>query len=566
MAARIHTASLMRRRLSRWLGAVAALVALQGPALVLAQPAAPAASAAGNVAPLPAAEAQANAVVVNHRPIVSLHATVMGRSPNERALAGNTAVGLVLERQGPGKVDLWQGSDGTAGLKLDGVMVVYLVAEDFDAGTTLSTAVEAARARLQHAIDEVREARDPRRIAWGVAYSAVATLVAYVLLRAAFALRRRIVTRVAMLVDRWRPEHAAKTLIATYAPHARSAALSLAVVVTWCFVLLVIDLWATFVMQQFAFTRAWGERSSEWLLGELGRIATDVLTAVPGLLTAVLIFFIARLVTRANTALLQRVERGDLVTAWFDRDTAGPTRRISNFVIWLFALALAYPFFPGANSDAFKGVSVLAGLMLSLGASSVVGQVMAGLSLMYSRSLRVGEYVKVADIEGTVILVGMFSTKLHTGMGEEVSVPNSVVVGHAVHNFSRLTQGDFVVHTAVTIGYSTPWRHVHAMLLEAARRTPSLVEQPAPHVFQTALSDFYVEYRLCAQSRELSPSRRVEVQSQLLAHVQDVFNENGVQIMSPHYVRDPAHPQVVAPGDWSPGLAPAAQPPNKGPA
>ena len=565
MVALNRTTPTRRQRLSRWLGAVAALVALHGAASVWAQATAPAASAASDVALLRAA-VQANAVVVNHRPIVTLHATVMGRPPNERALAGNTAVGLVLEREGPGKVELWQGSDGTAGLQLDGVMVLYLVADDFDPGTTLTTAAEAARARLQHAVDEVREARDPRRIAQGAAYAAAATLIAYVLLRAAFALRRRMVARVATLVEHWKPEHPGKSLIATYALHARSAALSLAVVVTWCFALLVIDLWATYVMRQFAFTRAWGERSSEWLLQELERIGTDVLVAVPGLLTAVLMFFIARLLTRANTALMQRIERGDVITAWIDRDTAGPTRRIGNFVIWLFALALAYPFLPGANSDAFKGVSVLAGLMLSLGASSVVGQVMAGLSLMYSRSLRVGEYVKVADIEGTVILVGMFSTKLHTGMGEEVSVPNSVVVGHAVHNFSRLAQGDFVVHTAVTIGYSTPWRQVHAMLLEAARRTHTLVEQPPPHVFQTALSDFYVEYRLCAQSHEPSPARRVEVLTELHEHVQDVFNENGVQIMSPHYVRDPAHPQVVAPGDWSPGLAPAAQPTNKGPA
>jgi small-conductance mechanosensitive channel len=120
------------------------------------------------------------------------------------------------------------------------------------------------------------------------------------------------------------------------------------------------------------------------------------------------------------------------------------------------------------------------------------------------------------------------------------------------------------MHTGVTIGYSTPWRQVHAMLLEAARRTPTVVPQPPPHVVQTALSDFYVEYRLSAQSRELSPSRRVEVLSQLHGHVLDVFNENGVQIMSPHYRGDPAQPQVVAPEAWSPGLAPAAQPAKKG--
>ena len=177
---------------------------------------------------------------------------------------------------------------------------------------------------------------------------------------------------------------------------------------------------------------------------------------------------------------MQRVERGDLVVGGLDADTAGPTRRIVNFVIWLFALAIAYPFLPGANSEAFKGVSVLAGLMLSLGASSVVGQIISGLSLMYSRTLRTGEYVKIGDTEGTVTVVGMFATKIHTGLGEEVSLPNAVVFSQPVRNFSRLVQdGQFVLHTAVTIGYATPWRQVHAMLLEAARRVARHRAEPA---------------------------------------------------------------------------------------
>ena len=139
--------------------------------------------------------------------------------------------------------------------------------------------------------------------------------------------------------------------------------------------LVVVDLWATYVLRQFAFTRYWGERSTEWLLGVLQQFASAFADAVPGLLTVVLIFFFARIATRANSALMQRVARGELQVAGLDRDTADPTRRIGNFLIWLFALAMAYPFLPGAQSDAFKGVSVMAGLMISLGASSVVGQI-----------------------------------------------------------------------------------------------------------------------------------------------------------------------------------------------
>jgi small-conductance mechanosensitive channel len=151
-----------------------------------------------------------------------------------------------------------------------------------------------------------------------------------------------------------------------------------------------------------------------------------------------------------------------------------------------------------------------------------------------------------------VVALGLFTTRVHTGMGEEVSVPNTVVFSQPIRNFSRLVQdGRFVMHTAVTIGYATPWRQVHAMLLEAASRSPGVASEPPPFVVQTALSDFYVEYRLCAQSNNNAPRRRAEAMSQLHANVQDVFNENGVQIMSPHYMADPPEPQVVPPGKWS---------------
>ena len=203
--------------------------------------------------------------------------------------------------------------------------------------------------------------------------------------------------------------------------------------------------------------------------------------------------------------------------SWLDADTAVPTRRLASAAIWLFALAMAYPYLPGAGSEAVKGVSVLAGLMLSLGASSVVGQALSGLSLMYSRSLRVGEFVKVGDVEGTVTSMGMFTTRIHTGLGEEVSMPNSVVFSQPILNFTRLVNdGRFMIHTTVTIRYATPWRQVHAMLMEGARRSQGVANDPLPYVVQTALSDFYVEYRLCAQSSRDAPALRAEVISCLL--------------------------------------------------
>ena len=178
---------------------------------------------------------------------------------------------------------------------------------------------------------------------------------------------------------------------------------------------------------------------------------------------------------------------------------------------------------------------------------------------MYTRIYRPGEYVRVGDNEGTVTALGMFTTRVRTGMGEELTLPNSMVLGSVTRNYSRAVKGaGFIVDAAVTIGYDAPWRQVHAMLIEAAGRTSGILPEPQPRVFQTALSDFYVEYRLVGQAVPSEPHPRAEVVSTLHANIQDVFNEHGVQIMSPHYLGDPHDAKVVPKAKWY--TAPAKPP------
>jgi len=194
---------------------------------------------------------------------------------------------------------------------------------------------------------------------------------------------------------------------------------------------------------------------------------------------------------------------------------------------------------------------VLVSLMVSIGASGTVSQAASGLMLMYTRAYRVGEFVRIHDTEGTVMDVGLVSTRIRTGMGDEVMLPNTLVLSNTSRNFSRAVAGTgFVIDTAVTIGYDAPWRQVEAMLVEAARRVPSITDRPGPRVIQTALSDCYVEYRLVAYSSQEAPVPRVEALSQPHANIQDVFNEHGVQIMSPHYMADPSDAKVVPRERW----------------
>lgn len=198
---------------------------------------------------------------------------------------------------------------------------------------------------------------------------------------------------------------------------------------------------------------------------------------------------------------------------------------------------MMYPYVSGGGSLAFQGMSVFLGVPVSLGASSVVSQFTSGLVLMYSRAVRPGEYVRFGEIEGTVMSLGFLSTKIRTKKNEEIHAPNSVLLGTTVKNYSRIAVNQKVIlYTSVTIGYNTPWRQVRA-----------------------ALSDFYVEYQLNAYLDH--PDERMAVLSRLHENIQDLFNEYGVQIMSPHYEMDPAHPVVVPKAIWY--ASPARSPENE---
>ncbi|WP_348946139.1 mechanosensitive ion channel family protein [Chitinibacter sp. FCG-7] len=319
--------------------------------------------------------------------------------------------------------------------------------------------------------------------------------------------------------------------------------------------------WATLVFGLFPFTRAWSERLNQAIFSFLGELGQGILKAIPGLLVVVFIVVLARYITRFLHFVFGRIERGELHLSWFDRETASTTRKILSFLVWLLAVAMIYPYLPGADTEAFKGLSVMVGLMVSLGASSVVGQFASGLILIYAKSLKQGEYVQIGEVEGTVIHIGLFATKIHTNLREEISIPNSVLVGQSVKNYSRLaSDGGVITQVGVTIGYDTPWRQVEAMLIEAANKTPGVRAIPQARVYQTALSDFYVEYFLRIAVDE--PRRRLEILSDLHATIQDVFNTYGVQIMSPHYRGDPPEAKIIAPEQWSPAPAGQTAPPS----
>ncbi|WP_053077763.1 mechanosensitive ion channel family protein [Burkholderia cepacia] len=305
------------------------------------------------------------------------------------------------------------------------------------------------------------------------------------------------------------------------------------------------------VLERFPVTEQEGGRLSAFLIGLLDRIGMAVINAVPGVVTVVVIFLLTRSVQGFVANLFRAIQGGQLSLPGLHEETVGATRRLVSVGIWVLGITFAYPYIPGSQSDVFKGLSVLLGFMVTLGSSGVVNQLMSGIIVVYTRSLRKGDFVKIGDTTGLVLAIDALSVKISTVRNEEVTISNAVVVSSVIVNYStRLSGRPSSVSASVTIGYDTPWRQVRAMLEQAAQRTQHVPAEPAALVLQTSLSDYYIEYQLVVPIDR--PELHPRVQSDLHANIVDVFNEYGVQIMSPHFRGQPDMAVVVPPENWYP--------------
>jgi small-conductance mechanosensitive channel len=515
--------------------------------------------------PAPAARtprAEPATLTVGGRDVAVLRAILLGYSPKERARGAALRVKDALERGG-GAISVRSALEGKL-LEIGGHGVLLLSPEDADPllGETFEDLVERARKALTVVVAEDHERHDTKRILVSAGEALVILAAAWgfllVVVRIGRGIRRRLDRDLAARLEKVKlggAEHIARE------PLLVSLRFALQVLFFGMIVAVVLTA-LNGILTRFPVTRPLGERLTLILLDALAVVGTGILEGIPGLFVVVAIAVVTRLAVRAFDVFFRRVEAGALEVPWIDAELAPPTRRLVVAGLWIFALVMAYPYIPGSRSEAFKGVSVLLGLMISLGATGAVGQAASGLMLLYSRILRTGEWIRVGEHEGLVTSIGMFATRLRTGVGEEISLPNSVVVGTTTVNYSRAGAARGVlVETGVTIGYAEPWRQVEALLLLAADRTGDLLKDPKPFVLRTALSDFYVEYRLFAHS--LHAAGRARVVDALHANILDAFNEFGVQILSPHYVGDPAQPAVVPRERWHASPAPAGDGPTK---
>lgn len=527
----------------RMLRRLAVLTLLLACGVVSAQPAtAPAAAA-----PAPVVAPDATARYFN-RDIVTFRSSFLGNTPDMRARATEANLARIVDLPGHAQATSQNVPQGVV-ILLSGQLVTVLTPADRDAlrNQSLDQLRLQTLKNIEGAVEAAEEARVPQRIARGLAWVAIATVAAFALLW----LWRQLLVRVRHRVDAWvkirlaqLKSESARQMLSGLITSARS----LARLMAWLIAALVFEEWLRFAFGRFPYTQPWADAMTGWIGQRLGDLGRGIVSALPGLFTAFVILVLARLVAQAFRITFHGVESGRFQLLGIDQQLAEPTRKIITVIVWLFAIAMAYPYLPGAQTDAFKGLSVFVGLMVSLGASSVVGQAAGGFTLLYSRTMVPGDLVLIGDTEGVVQQIGLFTTRVRTPLGVEVSFPNNVVLGGKLQNFSRSPDGPgFWLESKVTIGYDSPWRQIHRLLLEAASRTTGVEATPAPFVAQAALSDFYVEYVL--RVRVVDVARRWAIRSELHAHIQDAFNEAGVQIMSPNYEADPEGAKIV-PRQW----------------
>ncbi len=414
------------------------------------------------------------------------------------------------------------------------------------------------RARIAEAIAAYRSDRDPRVLLTHSGYALGATLALVALL---FAVRRAY---------RWLDEMASRRL-AGHIEHLEEGSVHLikasqlrqalrgAFKTLWVLLTLVIlYLYLNYVLELFPWTRPASRGLFDLVVDPLRVMGTALIRDIPDLAFLVVLFVVTRYVLKLARLFFSGIEQGGIQVSGMDSETAGATYKIVRLLIVVFALVVAYPYIPGSESDAFKGISLFLGLVFSLGSSSVIGNLIAGYTMIYRRAFRIGDRIKVGEVSGDVLERKLLVTRLRTVKNEEVVIPNSEILNSSIVNYSSLAREQgLILHTTVGIGYATPWRQVEAMLRMAAGRTPGLLATPEPFVLQKALGDFSVTYEINVYCDQ--PQAMARIYADLHRNILDVFNEYGVQIMTPAYEGDAEQPKVVPRARWY--EAPAEPPP-----
>ena len=301
----------------------------------------------------------------------------------------------------------------------------------------------------------------------------------------------------------------------------------------------------------FPFSRNWADALFQLIWSPFKGVIIAVWEYLPNLFSIFVIYFVMKYVIRFVKYIFHEIEFEKLKINGFHSDWAMPTYSIIRFLLYAFMFVLIFPYLPGSDSNIFKGVSVFIGVLFSLGSSTAIANMVAGLVITYMRPFKLGDRIKIGEVVGDVVEKTLLVTRIKTVKNEIITIPNSSVLsGNTTNYSSETTNTGLIVHTTVTIGYDVPWKDMHQALIDAALKTDMILETPKPFVLQTSLEDFYVSYQVNAYTREAG--KQAIIYSNLHQNIQDVCNERGIEILSPHYRAARDGNKSTIPSDYLP--------------
>jgi small-conductance mechanosensitive channel len=473
-------------------------------------------------------------VVIEGRTILTVYEPVGSFKPEERASA--IAKRIISFAGGGGLPDAMRihSRDAWSEIFVDNVLIMAVTEADAKiAGKPREQLATEDAESIRLAIHNYRRDHSWRFILRGLLDTGLCTLVLGLVLwlirRTRFAVRRRVESRIHSCAH-LQKKSGWQASVAYVGP----VALALGGIARWLLILGLVQAYLTVSFGFFSSTREISVTVTKWVFSQLAQLGKSALDYLPNLLIIAVICLITYYAFQLLKLIAGEIRKGDLKINGFFPDWAEPTEKLVRMLVLVLALIVAFPYFPGAKSPAFQGVSIFLGVLLSLGSSSAVANIIAGVILTYMRSFLLGDWVHIGDITGEVVEKNLLVTRVLTPKAEIITIPNATVMSGAVKNYSSEAKKTGVIfHTTVTIGYDAAWRKVHQLLTSAALATEHVRHDPAPFVMQTRLDDFYVAYELNAYTD--IPSEMLRIYSDLHQNIQDKFNEAAVEICSPHF-------------------------------
>ncbi len=427
--------------------------------------------------------------------------------------------------------------DNSLYLSLDQEVILTVTEGDAKAyRSTPEVLAQQALQKIQVAIAQYRQDRKPEQLLKNIIYTVIASFVFLIISFAVIKISGKLFPFIRRLIESLTPGIQIGNVEIISSSKISFFWLRVLRIIRLFVLFLLLFNYTTFVLRLFPWTRVFGESILGYFSQSLELVLSAIGQYLPNAFIIAIIIFITYYLIRLIKPFFTAIERGNLVIPGFYTDWAKPTYNLLLVIIIAIAAIVAFPYLPGFDSPAFRGVSVFLGLLLSLGSTSAIANVIGGIILIYTRAFRIGDHIQVGDVIGDLIEKNFLVIRICTPTNKIITIPNSSLLSSNVINFSissRELNRYLIIQTTITLGYDLPWRKAHTTLIEAALETEHILKEPAPFVLQTSLDNFYISYQLNAYTNQ--PNLMVIIYSELHQNIQDKCNEAGIEILSPSY-------------------------------